>query len=114
MGVCKRHRRKITVNGGNFIWYVREDYDSPLYLLNIASEDKNLVLSCPLKTNISYIISKGKSFQRTKTNGCWNRYLLPFETPEIITPEFVERLISWATGEPDAVKIPYDGKNIIV
>lgn len=97
-----------------YIWYVKEDYDSPYYILHIASDDKNFVLSCPIRTNITYIISKGKIFQGTKTNGRWNRYLLPFKTPEIITPIFVETIILWATKESNAIKVQYDGKDIII
>ena len=41
----------------------------------------------------------GRIFQGAKTNGCWNRYLLPFEGAEVITPKFVAKLIAFATEE---------------
>lgn len=78
MGVRTKGRRKITVNGEKYMWYVALDCDSPYHILTIISEDKKLIITCPLKTEISYIISKGTTFQGKKTDGCWERYLLPF------------------------------------
>ncbi len=63
MGVRKKRRRRITVEDKEYIWYVSLDDDSYYYLLNIASEDKSYVITCPLKTEISYLISKGKLFK---------------------------------------------------
>lgn len=54
-----------------------------------------------------YIISKGKLFQNLKTNGRWNRYHLPFDVPEIVTPKFVSELISWVTKGSEAIKIEW-------
>ena len=97
MSIRTKGRRRITVKDILYIWYIAPDDDSPCDLLNIASDDKYLILSCPLGTDTPYVISKGRSFQSQKTNGCWNRYPLPFDLPEIITPKFVEKLILWAT-----------------
>ncbi len=43
------------------------------------SEDKSIVLALPLGTEKDYIISKGRLFQKKKTSGTWERYLLPIE-----------------------------------
>ena len=94
MGVRKIGRRKIIVDDSEFVWYVSQDDESDYYLLNIVSEDKNYVLTCPLKTEIPYLISKGKLFKNEKTNGTWSRYELPYDIPEIITPGFVTKVIS--------------------
>jgi len=107
MSVAAKGRRQIIVGDQKYIWYVALDDDSPYHLLNIVSEDKCLILSCPLKTKTDYIISKGRVFQTKATNGVWNRYLLPFKIPNVITPAFVERLIVWATQITDSVPI-YD------
>lgn len=103
MGVRKKGRRTITVDGNTYIWYVSLDDDSDHYLLNIISEDKSYVLTCPLKTESPYLISKGKLFQDKKTDGIWGRYELPFDIPEVMTPVFVKKIISWATHKGEAV-----------
>lgn len=107
MSVAVKGRRQIIVGNQKYIWYVALDDDSPYHFLNIVSDDKCLILSCPLKTETEYVISKGRVFQTKATNGVWDRYLLPFKTPDVITPAFVERLIVWATQITDAVPI-YD------
>lgn len=103
MGVRKTGRRKITVDDRDYIWYVSQDDESDYHLLNIISEDKSYVLTCPLKTEIPYLISKGKLFKNVKTDGTWNRYELPFEIPQMITPGFAAKVIEWATQDGEAV-----------
>lgn len=114
MGVRKKGRRKIVCENEKYVWYVDLDYDSPYYILNIISEDKHLIISCPLNMKIPYIISKGRLFQNVKPNGHWNRYRLPFDIPVIVTPKFVSELICWATKGVDAIRIEWDGKDILV
>lgn len=114
MSVRKKGRRKIVYESKKYVWYVELDYDSPYYILNIISEDKQLIIACPLNMRKHYIISKGSTFQNIKSNGHWNRYLLPFDVPEIITPKFISKLISWATKDLDAIRIEWDGKDILV
>lgn len=114
MGVSKKGRRKISVNNVDYIWYVDLDNDSPYYVLNIVSEDKTLILSCPLETETPYLISKGTVFQNKKSSGHWNRYLLPFDVPKIVTPSVVSEIIAWATQNADAEIIEWNGKNIPV
>lgn len=112
MGVKESGRRKLTVANKRYLWYVALDHDSPYYVLHIVSEDKALILSCPLKTEIPYIISKGSIFQNQTTNGIWNRYLLSFAVPEIITPKFVSDVIVWATQSSNAKETKWNGKDI--
>ena len=114
MGVAKKGRRKITVSDKNYLWYIELDNDTPYYLLNIVSLDKALIISCPLNTKTAYIISKGNMFQNKKTNGNWNRYLLPFNVPETITPKFVSDIISWATQSEKAKETKWDGNDVPV
>lgn len=105
MSIRNKGRRKIIVGSQTYIWYVALDEDTPYHVLNVVSEDKRLILSCPLRTGTEYVISKGRVFQGKETNGCWSRYLLPFTIPDIITPRFVEQLIVWSTQNTDAIPI---------
>jgi len=106
VSVRTRGRRRIIVGEQTYIWYIAPDDESPYNILHIVSDDKRLILSCPLGTKMSYVISKGRIFQAEETNGHWNRYLLPFEVPDSITPKFVEKVIVWATQNHGAVSVP--------
>lgn len=114
MSILKKGRRKIVCNNSTYFWYVEMDYNSPYSILNIVTEDKSLIIACPLKMATAYIISKGNVFQNKRTNGRWNRYLLPFNIPEIITPKFVSELILWATQGENAIETKWNGKDIIL
>lgn len=114
MAVRKKNRRKITCDCKAYVWYVSQDEESPYHVLTISSADKSLILSCPLGTATSYIISKGKIFQGEIGDGTWKRYLLPFKIPEVITSKFVAELIAWATGGSQATAVAFDGKGICV
>lgn len=105
MAVCKKGRRKINVDNREYIWYVDLDDDSPYHMLHILSEDKALILACPLEAEVAYVISKGRVFQNKRTNGIWNRYVLPFPVPKAIIPSFVAQVIVWATMETGAESI---------
>lgn len=107
MSVRKKSRRKIQYNDKLYTWYVKLDYESPDYLLNVVAEDKSLILTCPLHKEKPYIISKGKIFQNQMMDGIWHRYLLPFELPEAITPKFVSMLIQWGMQESDAKEVKW-------
>lgn len=114
MGVRKKGRRKIICDDKRYIWYVEMDCDSPYNILNIVSEDKTLIIACPLKMETPYIISKGNMFQNQIMNGLWTRYLLPFKVPQIITPKFVSELILWGTQGENAVEVKWNGENIFI
>ena len=114
MGIRKKGRRKLVYDNKTYIWYVESDSESPYHILNVISQDKQFIIACPLKTKTPYIISKGKLFQNHRTDGCWNRYCLPMDVPESITPKFVVDLISWAAMGSDAIAIDWDGRDILV
>ena len=109
MSISKKGRRKIIVGGQTYFWYVALDDDSPYNILNIVSDDKYLILSCPLQTEPEYVVSKGRVFQTKETNSGWTRYWLPFHIPDSITPKFVEQLIVWSTQNNDAIKKKWNG-----
>ena len=75
------------------------------------SEDKSIVLALPLGTEKDYIISKGRLFQKKKTSGTWERYLLPIEMGNEITPAVISSIISWAENGSGAIAINWDGKS---
>ena len=102
MSIRAKGRRRIIVGDQTYLWYVALDADSPYRMLHILSEDKRLILSCPLRIQPAYAISKGRLFQGKATNGCWNRYVLPFAIPDEISLKFVEKLILWATLDHNA------------
>ena len=56
MGVLEKSRRKIIYDNTKYIWYIAEDDDSPYCLLNIISEDKRLIRSSPLDTDLNRIL----------------------------------------------------------
>ena len=101
-------RRKIEVDGRMFVWHVAEDFDSPYKVLQVASEDKHLIIAVPLQTPEAYVISKGSVFQGNPTSGSWERYALPFAVPDAITPRFVTELIKWSTAGKDAEAVNRD------
>ena len=77
--------------------------------LHIISEDKTLILTIPLNAPKPYAVSKGRVFQGKPTSGRWERYLLPFELPEAITPKTVAALIDWAERGGEAIETEYGG-----
>ncbi len=114
MGAAKKGRRQITVLQKEYLWYVAPDDDSAYEMLHIVSQDKSLILSCPLKTETAYAISKGRIFQNKQTDGTWNRYLLPFPVPETVTPRVVLNVIVWAVNGETAEAITWNGKDVPV
>lgn len=114
MGIRTKGKRRIIVRDQVYFWYIALDDDSSYSILNIVSDDKHLILSCPLRTKIAYVISKGIIFQTKATNGIWNRYILPFEIPDMITPKFVENLITWSTQNSEAMSISWNGDDVPV
>ena len=114
MSIRKKDRRKITVGDQTYFWYVAQDDDSAFNVLHIVSDDKCLILSCPLQTKTAYVISKGSIFQTIETGGTWNRYLLPFDLPDAITPGFVEKVIVWSAQNADAIPVSWNGHDVPV
>lgn len=101
-------KRKIEVDGRLFVWHVAEDFDSPYKILQVASDDKSMIIAVPLQMPVAYVISKGSVFQGNPTSGRWERYALPFAIPDAITPKFVTELIKWATEGKDAETVDWE------
>ena len=77
--------------------------------LHIISEDKSLVLTIPLSAPVPYAVSKGRAFRGIPSSGRWERYLLPFEIPNPVTPRFVAEVIGWAEESGGAVPQKWGG-----
>ncbi len=58
--------------------------------------------------------NKGSYFQGRKTDGRWNRYIVPFSIIGAVTPKFVSKITDWAVNGTNAVKIEWNGKDIII
>ena len=120
--VRAKGRRKISALGRNYVWYVISgEYDCDYWervssnnwgtpFLHIISEDKRLILTIPLNAPTPYAVSKGREFQGKQTSGCWERYILPFDIPESITPRFVSEVIEWAVSGDGAIKTEYSAE----
>lgn len=119
--VRKKNRRKIVYGGKSYVWYILADdrdywehYNNGFWVtpfLHIISEDKTLILTIPLDAPKPYAVSKGRRFQGKPTSGCWERYFLPFELPEAITPKTVSDIIAWAERGENALKTEYDAQS---
>ena len=114
MSICKKRRRKIILDHREYFWYVSEDPDSSYQILTIISDDKEIILSIPLNTQIHFAISKGRIFQNKKTNGKWQRYILSIQIPDKITPNFIMLVIKWAVEDGEAEMIHWNGSSIPV
>ena len=95
LSISTNSRRRIIVGGHTYIWYVAMYNNTPYNVLNIVSDDKYLILSCPLHTKAEYVINKGRIFKTKETSVHWKKNLLPFVIPYAFTPKFVEKLIVW-------------------
>lgn len=119
MAVAKKRRRIIIVNGIRYVWYVGEDDDLFLLHLNIISEKKDFIVSCPLKwhnrdnpimPDHRYIIVKGREFKGTSLPGPWRRYLVPEWDDARITPSLVAAIISWCRTPGPVAEIDWRGR----
>ena len=98
MGVRTKGRRKIVVDGQEYVWYVAENYDGPGNVLHLASHDKKLAVMYPIYDEIKqqYIVILGERFAGAETGGTWKRFVCPeFDSEGIVTPKHVRELILW-------------------
>jgi hypothetical protein len=112
MAIATKHKRKISVNGRNFLWYVRDDYDDFfLPILHVISEDKRFIVEYYLKQcdTTRHLVIKGQEFPGLPEAGhCWKRALCPrWEIGPTVTPASVRQLIEWCF-DPDRQLILVD------
>lgn len=104
------------------MWYVlggdRDYWDHYFFnnwdtdFLHISSEDKRLVLVLPLKSDVPYIVSKGREFHGNRALPALGE--LPFPLPEIVTPRFVAAVIEWANSGENVGTLKYGDEGFIL
>jgi hypothetical protein len=98
MGVRKKGRRRIDVEGRLFVWYVCDDPDSADTVLHVISEDKGFIVQYQLgQSGEPFLIVLGHDFPGVPDAGRgWLRFRCPrWETGCVVTPGGVRRLIEW-------------------
>jgi hypothetical protein len=108
MGVATKYRRKLIVDGRSYIWYVKEDDDSPASVLYVLSDDKKFIVQFHLgqPDQTRHLTVLGRDFKRvTVTGGCWRRFRCPEWSSEngAVTPNNVRSLIEWCQSTSDAI-----------
>ncbi len=117
MGVSTKKRRKLTVNNRLYVWYVKEDYDFPNYVLHVFSDDKQFIVHYHLRqsSDIRHIIVHGPDFPRVAgTGGVWRRFRCPEWGIEngAVTPRTVRNLIDWCQSSGNTTEVDYVGKAV--
>jgi hypothetical protein len=104
VGVATKNRRKIAVDGRQYVWHVAVNWDGPGMLLHVASADKQLIVKYLLNQSPGedYMAVFGRrrfagwpSQPKGSYDSSWKRFLCPHFGGDIITPRDVRRLIEW-------------------
>jgi hypothetical protein len=108
MGVATKSRRKSIVDGRSYVWYVKENDDSPDYVLHVLSDDKQFIVHFHLGQHdeTRHLIVIGSDFKRVNgRNGCWRRFRCPEWSSEngAITPKNVRSLIEWCQSSSNVI-----------
>lgn len=71
MGIATKKRRKIVVNGENYLWWVTEG-DGPGMILYVVSQDKHFMVQYELEqpNGEEYLAVIGRRFAGATTGGC--------------------------------------------
>jgi hypothetical protein len=101
MGAATKRRRKITVEGHQYLWYVAEDDDGAGMVLHVISTDKQFIAKYQMgqAKGEDYIVILGRRFAGAKTGGLWRRFLCPQFVGRAVTPQAVRQLIEWCVNE---------------
>lgn len=114
MGVKKKARRKIVVDGKSYVWYVIQDCDSSHYVLHVLSDDKQFIVHYQLGQcdDVRHITVLGREFQRAPcTGGKYRRFRCPKWPMEqgSVTPRTVHSLINWCQSHGSVMEVDYAG-----
>ena len=120
MGVAKKGKRKITVDGRVYYWYVAQDEESlwldTWFTLTILSEDKHFLIKYPVNQQGQHnlLIVLGKEFGgQGKWGFNWQRVKCPkWEVDNIITPGSVKNIIQWSLSDKPIVLLSYVGNEL--
>lgn len=111
MGVRKKKRNKIIVDGRLFVWFV--EYDDEYHrVLHVCSEDKKFIVRFlwTTKPGNGHLVVIGCEFPRASgTGGIWRRFLCPAlcAVNQDVTPAVVRRLIDWCNSEGPIIEVDY-------
>lgn len=114
MGVRKKRRNKLSVNGREYVWYVADDDSTGGHLLHVLSEDKHFNVQYGIRQpdDQRFITVVGNEFSGIATSGCWRRFRCPeWENDGVITPKSVRSLIDWALDE-EAERLEVDSNGL--
>ena len=115
MGISKKGRHKFDFNGVQYLWWVREDYEtySPGNFLHvyIARCDKQLVIAFQLGQSPD---TCHLTIQHDGQSSCWRRLRCPvFDQGPSFTPRNVRTLLEWFTEySGDAEEVNYLGLSL--
>lgn len=121
MGVAKKYRRKIDIQGRCFLWYVQEDLDwlahnGCLVALSIISEDKHLIISYGIGQTETYrhLVSLGKEFAKLAPSSSLGsrRVRCPqWEQDGAISPAIVRQIVEWCgIYDAEAIEVNWRGE----
>jgi hypothetical protein len=101
MGVATKRRRKITVKGHRYLWYVTEDDEGAGMVMHVISTDKQFIAKYQIGQPKAedYIGILGRRFAGAKTGGPWRRFRCPQFVARTATPQAVRQLVEWCLDE---------------
>ena len=120
MGISTKGKRKITVFGQRYIWFVDGEsdysYGSHSIVVQVVSCDRKFIASYQLMQpdNARFVIIKGNEFSGVETGHSWKRFLCPkWESNFIVTPKVVRSLIEWCLDEnKQLIEVVWKGEAI--
>jgi hypothetical protein len=116
MGISTKSRRKLIVDRRSYVWYVKEDEDSPDYVLHVLSDDKQFIIQFHLGQHdeTCHLTVIGSDFKRViGTGSSWRRFRCPEWRSEngAITPKNVRNLIEWCQSSSGLItEVDFNGK----
>lgn len=118
MGISTKNRRRIAVDGRQYLWWVTVDdtyYLSPGgHTVTVATEDRHFFVRYGLRQHEEsrHIVFTGTDLGgMTGSSGNWCRYRCPaFGTDESMMPADVANLIRWCLAEHTRIPVDYLGK----
>lgn len=114
MTICRKKRRRIVVNGREYLWYVAPDPDEfDVPTLTVVSSDRRLFLRYSLlQAEERHVVVIGPEFRGVEVGGTWRRFRCPaFGTLETIAPGDVRQVIEWAImREQLPVEVDWQGR----
>jgi hypothetical protein len=121
MAISKKHRRSISVDGTNYIWWVAEDVEDEFVgtpALTVASEDRHLLVCYGLMQpdTTRYAVVRGRRFQAIPdAPGPWRRFHCPpFGDLGCVTPNHVAEFIRWCVSPAhSSTEVDYSGRPLL-